>query len=144
MSSGCVWVQGSAKRGRRAYLVGSSLAALTAAEDGEALWHTKMGAGVVVRASAVSLSASGGAEEGDEAEDGVWEVWDLRRDVNERGDVMGLRRRRADQRGRENGKRETERWGRGRTGRVEEGGAQWGRGEKKERERGEGENESKR
>ena len=137
-------MQGSAKKGRRAYLVGRSPAALTAAEDGEVLWHTKMGAGVVVRASAVSLSASGGAEEGDEAEDGVWEVWDLRRDVNERGDVMGLRRRRADQRGRENGKRETERWGRGRTGRVGQGGAQWGRGEKKERERGEGENESKR
>ena len=31
-----------------------------------------------------------------EDEDGrwIWEAWDLRRDVNERGDVMGLRWRR--------------------------------------------------
>ena len=55
MSSGCVWVQGSAKRGRRAYLVGRSPAALRAGEDGESLWKSKMGAGVEVRSSAVSL-----------------------------------------------------------------------------------------
>ncbi|XXG79628.1 hypothetical protein AAC387_Pa09g0658 [Persea americana] len=50
-----VWVQGSAERGRGAYLVGRSPAALRAGEDGEALWKTKMSAGVEVRASAVSL-----------------------------------------------------------------------------------------
>ena len=50
-----MWVQGSAERGRGAYLVGRSPAALRAGEDGEALWKTKMGAGVEVRASAVSL-----------------------------------------------------------------------------------------
>ena len=38
----CVWVQGSAERGRGAYLVGRSPAALRAGEDGEALWKTKM------------------------------------------------------------------------------------------------------
>ena len=59
--------------------MGSSLAALSAGEDGEALGHTKVGVGVEVRASTVSLRSSGGAEEGDEAEDGVWGV--LRADV---------------------------------------------------------------
>ena len=54
-----MWVQGSAKKGRRAYLVGRSPAALTAAEDGQALWHTKMGAGVVVRAAGRGQSGEG-------------------------------------------------------------------------------------
>ncbi|KAJ8649222.1 hypothetical protein MRB53_002245 [Persea americana] len=42
---------------------------------------------------------------------------------------------------REAGRGRTERWGRGRTGRVKEGGAQWGRGEKKACERKDRESE---
>ena len=72
--SGCMWVQGSTERERREYLLGSFLAALSEGEDKEVLWNTKVGAGVEVRASPMSLRASGGAEEGDEAEDGVWGV----------------------------------------------------------------------